>query len=189
MLTAAKLCALGVALYRWSMQVVDKLVGAHSMVTSDIDLRTFSLLSNLTPAQQRLLANEGSLVEFPAGHAITRAGEPASRFFLIVHGAVKLEAFVSERGPVTIAVVSAGEPLGWSSLVPPFRSHFDAIALNPVKAIAFSAARIRELCIADHDLGFRLYEMESALISERLQAARLQLIGAFIGTPESKGWV
>jgi CRP/FNR family cyclic AMP-dependent transcriptional regulator len=169
--------------------VVDKLVGEHSIVTSEIGLKTFSMLSDLTPAQQRLLADEGSMVEFPAGRAITRAGEPASRFFLIEQGAVKLEAFVSERGPVTIAVVSAGEPLGWSSLVPPFRSHFDAIALNPVKAIAFDAARILELCKADHDLGFRLHEMESALIAERLQATRLQLIGAFIGTPESKGWV
>ncbi len=159
------------------------------MAAPGMDLTAYSWLKDLTPAQQRLLSVGSALVEFPAGHTITRAGEPATRFFLINQGAVKLEVFVSERGPVAIAVVSTGEPLGWSSLVPPFRSHYDATALDPVKAVAFEASRIRELCNADHDLGFKLFDRLAVLITERLNATRLQLTGLFVGNQEGTGWV
>ena len=159
------------------------------MIASKVDLTAYAFLDGLTSPQQDFLADHGVPVEFPAGHTIGRAGEPASRFYLVERGVVRLEAFVSERGPVTIGLVSAGEPFGWSSLVPPFRLHYDIIAVENVAAIALDAARIREMCATDDDFASRFYAKLNILIASRLQATRLQLIGACIGTPESKGWV
>ena len=38
---------------------------------------------------------------------------------------------------MTIETIEAGEVLGWSWLFPPYRWHFDARALAPVRATAF----------------------------------------------------
>ncbi len=159
------------------------------MLATEMNRTTYSFFSEMTPAQQRVLEESGQPVQFPGGCTIGRAGEPASRFYIIAGGSVRLQAFVSERGPVTIEVVSAGEPFAWSSLVPPYRLHYDIVALEPVSAIAFDPARIRGLCASDPDLGCRFNAKLAALIGSRVQATRLQLIGTFIGDPKGRGWV
>ncbi len=69
-----------------------------------------------------------------------REGQAADRFYVVREGRVAVEVFVPNKGPVTIETIEGGEMLGWSWLFPPYRAHFDARALNAVRALALDGA-------------------------------------------------
>lgn len=118
-------------------------------------------------------------VRFDAGQQIFREGDEANEFYLIRHGKVALEVAVPGRPSVTIQTLGAGEILGWSWLVPPYRWRFDARAVETVRAIALDGKCLRVKCEADPRLGFELFKRFAQVVIERLQAARLQLLDVY----------
>jgi CRP-like cAMP-binding protein len=116
---------------------------------------------------------------FPAGELLMGAGRPADTFFVIRRGSVALETFAPHRGAITIETVGEGELLGWSWLVPPYRTAFDARALVPTHAIAFDAACLRGKFAADPALGYELLQVFTAVMVDRLQSTRLRLLDVY----------
>ena len=108
--------------------------------------------------------------EFGADQLLGREGEPADVFYLIRSGRVALEIHTPNRGAVRIQTVSAGEPVGWSWLVPPHRWQFDARAVERTQAIAIDGAALREKCEQDHELGYQLLKRLVTVIAGRLAA-------------------
>ena len=104
-----------------------------------------------------------------------REGEPADVFYVVRRGRVALELYVPARGPMTVETVEAGEVVGWSWLFPPYRWHFDARAVAPVRAIAVDGACLRGKCEDDPALGYELMQRFSAVLLDRLNATRLRL--------------
>jgi CRP/FNR family transcriptional regulator, cyclic AMP receptor protein len=101
----------------------------------------------------------------------------ANRFYLICSGKVELQvANDFDHQPVVVETIGAGSVLGWSWLFPPYCWHFDACAITPVKAIFFYGTRLREECETNHELGHELMKRVSAVVIERLQAARGRLV-------------
>jgi CRP/FNR family cyclic AMP-dependent transcriptional regulator len=126
-----------------------------------------------------LLAGCASNVRFEAGQVVFREGEEANQFYLIREGKMAVELFAPERGPVNILTVGAGEVLGWSWLVPPYRWRFDARAIEPTRAIALDGKCLREKSERDSDLGYQLLKGIAHIMEERLQATRLQLLNVY----------
>lgn len=118
------------------------------------------------------------MMSYQPGEIIFREGDPANRFYLIERGKVALESSRPEREPVLVQYVGPGDVLGWSWLFPPYYWHFDARAAEATDAIFFYGARLREQCEEDHDLGYELLKRMSAVIIQRLQATRKQLLAA-----------
>jgi CRP-like cAMP-binding protein len=116
---------------------------------------------------------------YVAGAYLFHEGEDANRFWLIREGAVALEINAAERGALTIETIEEGEVLGWSWLFPPYRWHFSARAVWPVRALAFDGACLRAKCDADPELGYDLMRRFARVIVERLQATRLQLLDVY----------
>ncbi len=135
-------------------------------------------LAGLRPAHQRVLADNAMRMFYQPGEFIFREGDPANRFYLIENGKVSLESHLKDEPPVRIQIIGAGDVLGWSWLFPPYYWHFDASALEPTTAIFFYGTRLREQCDADHDLGYELMSRMAAVVIERLQATRKQLLEA-----------
>lgn len=135
-------------------------------------------LKDLTPEQLKVLTECAMQSHFNPGEVIFREGDPANCFYLIQEGKVLLESPVKERSPVTIGTIGPGDVLGWSWLFPPYYWHLDARAVEPTSAIFFYGTRLREECEQDHDLGYALMKRMTAIVIERLQAARRQLIKA-----------
>ena len=90
-----------------------------------------------------------------------------------------MEISVPNQGIVTIETVGAGELLGWSWIVLPYKCHFSARARETTAAIAMDAGCVREMCLNDHELGYQLYSCFIDLIVHRLQATRLQLMDVY----------
>lgn len=133
----------------------------------------------LQPRHLRLIAACGGLARFPAGTMICREGERADRFFALRGGRVTLQVGEPERGSIIIQTLGPGDMLGWSWLFPPYRWQLDAMATEPVAAIAFDGACLRERCTQDHELGYQLMRRFSELMLSRLIGTRRQLLDVY----------
>ena len=110
------------------------------------------------------------------GATVLREGEPASGFYLIETGSVVLEGKAEDGTTVVIDTVTAGEPLGWSWLFPPYLWTFDARATEPCSAICFSGLLLRQHRDDDLTFSHELHNRVSEVMVRRLQAARNKLV-------------
>ena len=124
-----------------------------------------------------LLTGCAANVRFAEEQFLFHAGQEADLFFLIRQGRVRIELPVGHRSPVTVQTVGEGEVLGWSWLIPPYRWHFSARALEPVVALSFDGKCIRGKFETDHSLGYELFRRFAVIMSARLEGALLQLVG------------
>lgn len=136
-------------------------------------------LKGLNSRHINLLNGCASNVAFKAGEYVFREGEDAERFYFIRTGKIIVEAFVPQKGPIAIQSRGEGEVFGWSWLVPPYKWHFDARALELTRAIAIDGKCLRTKCEEDHDLGYELMKRFTMIIAERLDATRLQLMDIY----------
>jgi CRP-like cAMP-binding protein len=118
-------------------------------------------------------------VRFREGDVIFREGDAADEFYFIRRGLVAVELMVPQRGYVTVQTVGEGDVLGWSWLMAPYRWHFDARALQTTSALAFDGKCLRDKCEENHDLGYELLKRFTHIMSERLDAMRLQLMDLY----------
>jgi CRP-like cAMP-binding protein len=118
-------------------------------------------------------------VKFEAGEVIFREGGDADRFYLIRHGRIALEVFTPERGSNPILSLGAGDVIGWSWLIPPYKWRFDARAIEQTRAIALDGKCLRGKCDDDPRLGYELLKRISAIIADRLHATRLQMLDVY----------
>ena len=136
-------------------------------------------LSGLDADALRLLARCAANLRFPAGAVICRQGEAATHFYLIQHGRVALDLYESRHGSHTIQTLEAGEVLGWSWLVEPYRWQFDARAIDLVRVVSLDAACLREVCDASPVLGYTIVKRLTRVMAQRLTATRLQLMDLY----------
>lgn len=108
------------------------------------------------------------------GEYLAREGESAHAFYLIQSGSVEIGTHLGERGRAPIQTVGAGDIVGWSWLLPPYRWQFDARAVDAVHGLAFDAAWLRDQCEQDHELGYHLLKQLLAVVSSRVAASRMQ---------------
>ena len=137
-------------------------------------------LRGLTRDQLALLSDCALPAQFKAGQIIFREGEKAKLFYLIEKGKVVLESKAESGGPVVIDTIGAGDLLGWSWMMPPYKWRFTARAVEPTEAIYFAGTILREYCERDHSLGFELHKRLSAVMMKRLQAARRKMLAMHV---------
>jgi CRP/FNR family transcriptional regulator, cyclic AMP receptor protein len=144
----------------------------------DIERRLAShrFLKGMSRHHLELLALCATPTEFDKGQIIFREGDPANGFYLLESGSVALEGKTRAGQPVVIDTVSAGEPLGWSWLFPPYIWEFDARATKACKAICLSGIMLRQHRDEDLTLSHELHKRVSEVMVRRLQAARSKLI-------------
>ena len=128
------------------------------------------------------LAAATSSIEVAAGDFLARSGEAADHLYAVVSGRAGIEIAATGREPIVVATVHAGEIVGWSWFVAPFRWRFDVVAMDAVQALAVDAVALRAAFAADHELGYRLAQRLVTVMAARLDATRLQLVDVY-GTP------
>lgn len=133
------------------------------------------LLSNLPGDVADAISGRTTTVDFGGGRLLVAEGEPAQALYLIRRGHVALESAQFGNGRIRVETLGPGAALGWSWLFPPYRWHFDARAIGPVRAIAVDASSLRTLAEHDRDFGYALMSRVSALLLQRLQAMRWRL--------------
>lgn len=126
-----------------------------------------------------LLAGCAHNVHFRAQEVIFQEGQSADHFYLIRHGRVAVQVHRTAGGPSILSTVDAGDVLGWSWLVPPYRWLFDARATVEASAVCFDAACVRAKCDEDPAIGYPLMSRVAQVMHQRLEAARVQLLDLY----------
>lgn len=140
-------------------------------------------LAALPAAHRATMAGCARNRVYEPGGTMLREGEPADEFFVIRHGAVAVETQVPGRGPVTLETLGEGDLLGWSWLVPPYRSAFGARAVDTVHAVAIDGACLRGKCERDPELGYALLKVVATVFVRRLEETRMRLLDLYARVP------
>lgn len=129
----------------------------------------------LTPEHCATLASLARHVTFPADTLIFQEGDERHEFFLLLSGRVALELMAQGKA-LRVHTLEGGDELGWSAVIVGRGKHFQARALEPVAALAFDGYTLLERCRADTGFGYKIMHRLLGVVSERLQAARLQVL-------------
>lgn len=135
--------------------------------------------AGFTPEQHTILSGCARNHRFDAGHYLFHEGDPANEFFLIRHGRVALEIVAPGQKPIVFSTLGAGEVVGASWLVPPYKCMFDARAIELTRAIGLDAKCLRGKCDGDPVLGYAMMKRFLPVIVKRLDATRLQLLDVY----------
>jgi len=117
-------------------------------------------------------------VQFERDQVIFHEGDECHDFYLIVKGRVALE-IEAPGHTFRVQTLHEGDELGWSAILMGRGKHFQARALQPVDALAFDGAALLDACRADPAFGFALMYRMLGVVSERLQATRLQVLDMY----------
>lgn len=146
------------------------------------ELAHHPFFAEFSPHELDQLAGCAVRREFPAGYPLTDAGKPAHCFYALIRGKVAIQLHVPGRGQVTLQTLADGEVLGWSWLTPPAQWTFDARTQQPTVVLELDGPAVLKRCEAEPRLGYRLMTRLVRMMTERLHAARLQLLDIY-GAP------
>jgi len=126
-----------------------------------------------------LVAGCATNISIAAGQYLCREGDPADRFFVVRRGRVAIEVHGPSTGTLVLDTADEGDVVGWSWLVPPYRSTFDARAAEATGVVAFDGACLRGKCEQDPRLGYELMQRVSKVMNGRLVAAQVRLLDLY----------
>ena len=135
-------------------------------------------VQGLTPEHCATLASLARPVSFPSDTLIFREGDERHEFFLLLSGRVSLE-LIAQGKVLRVHTLEGGDELGWSAVIVGSGKHFQARALEPVEALSFDGYALLERCRADTGFGYKIMHRLLGVVSERLRAARLQVLDMY----------
>lgn len=95
-----------------------------------------SMFAGLAPDEQEGLLRESRSVRYPKGTAVFAQGAEADRFFVLLHGHLRVEKTTSSGQQIVVRYVSAGELFGVAQAMN--LSHYPATAVAAVDSIALA---------------------------------------------------
>ena len=135
-------------------------------------------VEGLTSEHCATLASLARRTSYGKDEIIFAEGDEKHEFFLLLKGRVALE-MMAQGKPLRVHVVEGGDELGWSSVLSGRGKFFQARALEPVEALAFDGYVLLEKCRSDTGFGYKIMHRLLGVVSERLQAARLQVLDMY----------
>ena len=146
------------------------------MTTHELLLANHPFLRGLSPTHLETLANAAMRRTFAEGEVIFLEGDPANRFYLLQRGHVEVNWRGANGERVPVERLGPGDTLGWSWLFPPYHTHFEARALEPVEAIFFYATHLRDFAERDAEFGQALMARAANVMLQRLESAHREIL-------------
>ena len=141
-------------------------------------LRRQPFVEGLQTWQVERLAVLAKEIGFEPDAVIFREGDECTQFYVIVSGRVALGMLTPKRA-FRIDTLGAGDELGWSSVLAGTGKHFQARALERVRALSFEAGELLNVCRSDPALGMALMMRLLGVVSGRLEVTRLQVLDMY----------
>jgi CRP-like cAMP-binding protein len=132
----------------------------------------------LTPEHCATLASLGERASYAKDDVIFAEGDLRHEFFLLLKGRVALE-MMAQGMALRVHTLEAGDELGWSSVLSGRGKFYQARALEPVEVIRFDGQELLEKCRSDTGFGYKIMHRLVGVVSERLQAARMQVLDMY----------
>lgn len=142
-------------------------------------IRVHPFLQGMPDEHIKTLTGCAKNMRFKQGAFLFREGENAESFYLIRSGKVAMELHAPPKGTIQIDSRKAGDVLGWSWIVAPYRWYCDARAVNEVRALVFDGVCLRGKFDQDAQLAYEMYRRFVPLIYRSLQVTQLQLLDVY----------
>lgn len=139
-------------------------------------IRKTSIFANLPDDDVAFIASYGQEIQLKRGEMLFKQDDTAQSFYVVCSGKVSVEIPALYGPPLIVQELSEGEVLGWSWLIKPYKWAFSARAGSDAQLIAFDGAKVLQHCEEDQAFGYRILKLFTQLMSERLAAARLQMM-------------
>lgn len=139
-------------------------------------LRGCPFFSGIPDDHLRRLAELGRIEDFPARETVFQEFELAKEVYVVLQGQISLAICEPAEVCKQIAVIHAGDLMGWSPLVGRARLYDSAHTLTPVQALAFDGEELMKFCAANPAFGFQFMHRVACTLAERLGGTRLQLL-------------
>jgi CRP/FNR family cyclic AMP-dependent transcriptional regulator len=146
--------------------------------TLEAVLQRHPFVEEFQPEHIDRLATMAKEVHFERDHVLFHEGDECHDFYLIVNGRVALE-IEAPGHTFRVQTLAAGDELGWSAILMGSGKHFQARALQPLDALAINGEQLLAACREDKAFGFALMYRMLGVVSERLQATRLQVLDMY----------
>jgi CRP/FNR family cyclic AMP-dependent transcriptional regulator len=140
-----------------------------------------SFLAHLSPRVQEKLLALGEAFHYSEGQTIFHEGDPSLYLYIVKSGQVAIDVHIASKGRRSIMTAGPGDLFGWSALVEPRLETASARAVEETEAVGIKGGALMDLCREDLGLGFEVYHELAEVISARLIATRLQLLGILAG--------
>ena len=150
------------------------------------ELEKIPWFKEIKPEHLQQLADIAHLRHVRAGEVLFREGDREDFLYIVIEGRIALDIFIPHRGKIRIYTAEPWDLFGWSSVTPTIHQRTaGAVAVVDGLIVGIDSAKLRDLCDADHDLGYVVMRRLANLVASRLLVTRLQLIDMF-ASPEEK---
>ena len=134
-------------------------------MSTDIQtLKSLDLFADLNFGELEQIAPLMHLMKVTEGEVLTRIGEPARTFFIILSGNFML-SFKEER---SFTLHDKGNIIGWSTVVTPFRYKGTAIALTDGLVLFMPGQEFLRVIQSNAALGDKIMRKINKIVSERM---------------------
>ncbi len=130
-----------------------------------IETRGAQMFLTLQPAEIDRLRRFGEIGQFKSGNVIVRAGDPTHGLYVILSGKIRIAPHEVHRQAETIVTHGPGSFMGELAQLSGRPALVDSIAEGDVEAIVIPPLRLRELMIAEAEIGEKIMR---ALILRRV---------------------
>ena len=140
-------------------------------------LKRCPFVRDLSDEQLKIIAKLAKEETYEVGERLVKQGRTAEKLFLVEEGLVGIYV---EVGPLTVRLLQSAsndEVVGWTSMLPPYRSCCTAKAIETTSVLAINAKDLIELCDKNPDIGNKVHRGLASLIALRLHNAFTQLLG------------
>ncbi len=112
----------------------------------------------------------------------------AQSLFLIVDGTVDLTfRLPSDKGEAVLGSRKAGDAIGWSTLVPPYRYRFSGVCRGKTELLQIDRPELLGLIQANYHLGYLLMRNIAVITSQRLVGMQ-EKVAQLLGNEAVNGW-
>ena len=143
-------------------------------------LKKCPFVRELDEEQLKAMAELCSVEVFETGESLVRQGRTADKIYLIEEGLVGIYL---EMGPMTqrqLQSASDFEVVGWSAMLPPYRSSATAKAIETTKVLSVDRNDLLNLCDARPEIGYKVHRGLASVVAVRLHNAFTQLMGVTV---------
>lgn len=130
------------------------------------------LLRGLSPEEATEALNLGSRITVASGSELFKLADLADRLYIIESGRVRLTLPIQIRGEeqeILVEERTAGQTVGWSALIPPYRFTLKATVPLETEVIALSREALKEFFDSRPAAGYTIAMNLASVIGERLQ--------------------
>jgi CRP-like cAMP-binding protein len=142
-------------------------------------IRQNPVFKSLNPEHIKLIVGCAANAIYNTDTYVFKEGDISNTFYIIRKGRIMIETYSESGEAIGIQTISDGEVLGWSWMVPPYKWRFNARAVEQSRLIAINGQCLREKFEHDHGLGYTMMTKFMEIMTDRLEATRLQLLDIY----------